>query len=532
MPRHEENAGPVAPAVRRAVTAPRVAGDLEALRPRPTRPVPAAPVAPATSAVPAVQPEETEARREPREPGASGADNGGGEAEVSRVSPRAATVAAAPAPTATAAPAPTATAAPAPATAATPVPAADSALSGRGRTGLGSVAVAGAGGNPPARSGAAQGVGEQPPSGRPSKALLAGAGIAGALMIAVPFLVMGTHDDDREKEVSETASGVTMPKESEHHNPGTYVPEIPVPSPGDGKGSGGPDASGSERGDKGGSREDAVVGDSVPSSDGADKGAGRADTPAADSSAAQQDEDGGTGENGGTGEDGGSGEDGAVVGESVSSSDSDEKKSRSADAPASERNEDGGAGEGAPVQKMSVPEGTEVKKRATPRKLLVAADPSNSKHVMLRNVLTGLCADVPGYGKGQVGGPVNQFDCEKSAGDNQVWDFEVSNKGGGPGGANLFVIKNEKDGLCMDAAGKGDAPGPTAVTEGNCDATNADNQLWWLDGQGDGTYWIRNAKSSDRCLDVWGETFGSGGRDAHLGLADCNPEDDHAWKLD
>ncbi len=40
------------------------------------------------------------------------------------------------------------------------------------------------------------------------------------------------------------------------------------------------------------------------------------------------------------------------------------------------------------------------------------------------------------------------------------------------------------------------------ITEFTCDGTTADNQLWWLDKQASGGYWIRNFASNNKCLDV------------------------------
>ncbi|MGW2328216.1 hypothetical protein ACWC5C_20920 [Streptomyces sp. NPDC001700] len=58
--------------------------------------------------------------------------------------------------------------------------------------------IATEGGNPPSASkgDGASDDGDEPPSGRPTKALLAAAGIGGALLIAIPFLAAGTNDKD------------------------------------------------------------------------------------------------------------------------------------------------------------------------------------------------------------------------------------------------------------------------------------------------------------------------------------------------
>lgn len=81
--------------------------------------------------------------------------------------------------------------------------------------------------------GADTGVGEEdePPSGRPTKALLAAAAIAGALLITLPFLAFGADDDDDKTEAApEPTSGMTVPK-AEEKGPGTYTAQSPAPSP-------------------------------------------------------------------------------------------------------------------------------------------------------------------------------------------------------------------------------------------------------------------------------------------------------------
>lgn len=124
--------------------------------------------------------------------------------------------------------------------------------------------------------------------------------------------------------------------------------------------------------------------------------------------------------------------------------------------------------------------------------------------VLLRNLATGMCADLPQYGKGQVGGVIDQYDCQAGASDNQMWDLRVVGTPEGPDGARLFTISNDTDHLCMDIPWYGVEPVGTRVTEYTCDATTDDNQLWYLaPGQGD-HYRIRNYVSGSMCLGVAG----------------------------
>lgn len=171
------------------------------------------------------------------------------------------------------------------------------------------------------------------------------------------------------------------------------------------------------------------------------------------------------------------------------------------------------------------------KKEAKPEiKKAVVPDASYTQNKGLRNNRTGMCADLPGYGNGKVGGEVNEFYCDTSANDNQLWNFDVKLKGGGPRGANLFVIRNSKDGLCMDLPGTGGVSGG-GIIEGLCDGSTGDNQLWWLEGRGSGLYWIHNFASDNRCLEVWGPGGGGGYPNSRLSVTGCNPADDHEWRL-
>lgn len=155
---------------------------------------------------------------------------------------------------------------------------------------------------------------------------------------------------------------------------------------------------------------------------------------------------------------------------------------------------------------------------------------STVTHVMLRNVMTGLCADVPGTGKGKADGPVQVDECNGTARDNQRWDLVVNQKGTGPGGADLFTIRNSKDGLCMDLPGYDPVASTTKVTEWRCDPGSGDNQMWYLDRKAKGRFWIRNDSSNGLCLDVAG-VEGAGGPGAALTVYPCSITGDHLWSF-
>ncbi|MET9355948.1 RICIN domain-containing protein, partial [Streptomyces sp. NPDC006617] len=150
-----------------------------------------------------------------------------------------------------------------------------------------------------------------------------------------------------------------------------------------------------------------------------------------------------------------------------------------------------------------------------------------ARNVMLRNATTHMCADVPGRGKGKINGIVQQANCHEE-GDNEYWHLEVKYEKGGPGGAALFQIRNTTDQFCMDLGEYGARPVGTGIAEFHCDGTKADNQLWWVDKQESGDYWIRNFASNNKCLNVKGQ---NGGTETPLNIADCTNIDDQEWKI-
>ncbi|MEU5717323.1 RICIN domain-containing protein [Streptomyces sp. NPDC020403] len=147
---------------------------------------------------------------------------------------------------------------------------------------------------------------------------------------------------------------------------------------------------------------------------------------------------------------------------------------------------------------------------------------SGVQNTVLKNAATGQCVDIGGYGAGKINEPVNQFPCNNTAGDNQLWSLDIVSQNGGPQNAPLFLVRNSKDGLCLDLGDYGARAAGTKVSEFHC-RPSGDNQLWWLDPRGDGTNWIRNAASNDLCMRPTGG--GGAGNDARLEIADCGSGD-------
>ncbi|MFJ1647485.1 RICIN domain-containing protein [Streptomyces sp. NPDC088258] len=143
---------------------------------------------------------------------------------------------------------------------------------------------------------------------------------------------------------------------------------------------------------------------------------------------------------------------------------------------------------------------------------------SGVQNTVIKNAATGQCVDIGGYGKGKPTEPVNQYPCNNTTADNQLWNLDIVDKDGGPQNAPLFLIRNSKDGFCLDVGYYNARPAGSKVSEFHCNAVG-DNQLWWLDPRGDGTNWIRNAVSNDLCLRPTGGD--NAGNDARLEIAEC-----------
>jgi hypothetical protein len=148
--------------------------------------------------------------------------------------------------------------------------------------------------------------------------------------------------------------------------------------------------------------------------------------------------------------------------------------------------------------------------------------------VLLKNVATGLCADIPDYGPGQFATPVNQYYCDGSAIDNQLWNMQVHLGDTGPGGRTLVIFSNAKDGLCLDLTDRGAKPAGTPIQEANCHNSLDDNQLWWLEPSGGDVVKIHNMLSNGLCLQVQGAAVKT--RDQRLVIGPCG-EADARWRL-
>ncbi|GAA0340920.1 RICIN domain-containing protein [Actinoallomurus spadix] len=147
-------------------------------------------------------------------------------------------------------------------------------------------------------------------------------------------------------------------------------------------------------------------------------------------------------------------------------------------------------------------------------------------NVLLKNVVGGSCADVPGYDREWAGLNLQTGDCTPGDTDNQVWSLRVENGLNGPGGRALFTIRNTKSEACMDLHGTGAGRSGTAVDQDYCRPTKGDNQLWYLTHVRGSLYEIHNAASHGLCLGVGGR---SGAAGKPLQIHRCGGSDGWSW---
>ncbi|WP_331752511.1 RICIN domain-containing protein [Streptomyces chartreusis] len=179
------------------------------------------------------------------------------------------------------------------------------------------------------------------------------------------------------------------------------------------------------------------------------------------------------------------------------------------------------------------PRPSEAEKPKTNKRTAAAAGasslPTVLTRVLIKNNANGTCVDIPGFSSGSSNGPVVHAECNSSTDDNQLWNLDKKYNSAGPGGVPLFQIRNVMDSLCLDLPYFDGQPRDTRVQEFQCKGTTADNQLWWLDKQSDGKYWIRNFASEHQCLD----SYANGEQNRLLVIWPCAPEsnNNHEWSI-
>ncbi|MGC5562546.1 RICIN domain-containing protein [Streptomyces sp. FR-108] len=149
--------------------------------------------------------------------------------------------------------------------------------------------------------------------------------------------------------------------------------------------------------------------------------------------------------------------------------------------------------------------------------------------VAFRNEKWRFCVDLFGWGKGKPGTKIwDDHSCTTSPSDNQLWKLEPV-RGKSTDGSALYLIRNAKDSLCMDLPGEGGAEVSARLFERECVPTEKDNQLWWFDKRSNGTYWIRNQKSGDMCMDV--SRTSAGPANARISVSACGDSAALQWRI-
>ncbi|WP_329388050.1 RICIN domain-containing protein [Streptomyces sp. NBC_01716] len=185
----------------------------------------------------------------------------------------------------------------------------------------------------------------------------------------------------------------------------------------------------------------------------------------------------------------------------------------------------------APLKPKPKPKPAEPEPEPTPTKPRATGPKFPTGPVLIKNEKFGTCVDLPGRGEGKQHGRVQDArPCDPTSADNQQWTLKRTHKGRGTGGADLYLIRNVKDGRCLDLYDDDPAPVSMRVNEFRCKATLADNMLWWFHKRPNGTYWIRNQMSGDMCLDI-SRTEKEKPANASLTIYPCDDRDDHQWRF-
>lgn len=140
----------------------------------------------------------------------------------------------------------------------------------------------------------------------------------------------------------------------------------------------------------------------------------------------------------------------------------------------------------------------------------------------IKNLVTGFCVDLPGYGAAAENVLVTQYYCDGTSADNQRYETITQSDG-------TFLLRETKSHWCLDVNGSGAAASGTVVNTHTCLLGSDDNQMWKKQAQGDGFYLI-NVKSN-LCLDVSNAGSGDKMPDQKLTLYPCSSTDDHIWKF-
>lgn len=199
-----------------------------------------------------------------------------------------------------------------------------------------------------------------------------------------------------------------------------------------------------------------------------------------------------------------------------------------------------------PTEKTQQPELPVVREEAPAPRPVVTSSPSpkatlkpgitdvraltaKTRTVLVKNASTGMCVDIPYYKAGKLGLQINQYYCDGTDADNQLWKMTAPRPAAGPGGRDLVQFANAKDGLCIDLPNRGAQPEGTVLSEAHCTGTMGDNQLWWFEAAGDDTVWIRNYASNHLCLQVQGADEKKPAQ--RLLIGKCGAHDDSRWRV-
>ncbi|MBT0768518.1 RICIN domain-containing protein [Kineosporia sp. J2-2] len=140
---------------------------------------------------------------------------------------------------------------------------------------------------------------------------------------------------------------------------------------------------------------------------------------------------------------------------------------------------------------------------------------------VIRNLITGFCADLPGRAAADENVLVRQNTCAPGASDNQQFQTVAAADG-------TFLLRNVASGWCLDVDGSGSVESGTVVNTHGCLPGSQDNQMFRKQAQGNGFFLVH--VKTGMCLNV-SNPYGVDNKvaDLKLTLYACSAKDDHIW---
>ncbi|MEU4653710.1 RICIN domain-containing protein [Streptomyces sp. NPDC023723] len=290
------------------------------------------------------------------------------------------------------------------------------------------------------------------PSGRPRRPLLAAAGIAGALLISVPFLVMAALGDDDDRSVSTAPAGGTTldPGAAGDELPADYAAESPSPSASkSAAASKSPSPAGVQAAPQGAeepTEEKEPAAEKTTAAAKAKKKKTTTTTKKAAGPTARELANAASSQS-------------AVLLKNTSTG-------KCADLPAYGK----GSADG-PVTQYICRDGGSDNQQWNLNVADASGGPDGASLFVVKNVKDGLCFDLPNYGSVAKGTQLTEYHCNTTRADNQLWYLE-------PRAGGTYALRNLVSNLCLGVNGGQSAGDDARLQVMTCGENEYTAQRW------------------------------------------------------